>query len=359
CGLGLWAKLLFAWALVAAAGAWLVLALARRRPLLPRRDSLGLALAALAFAVPLVPIALFNWQTSGTFLTVARNLGRSYYGVDNLAFGANLATRLGQFRDVLAGTPFWYLGGTFANPWWPLSLALAAAAAVGLAVDRRQSATARVLFPYVVLVFILVQSCFTVSALWHSHLVVALPLAPLALAGTLDALGRVPRRRQWGAILAGVAVAFLALWDLGVDVQYHRALARTGGLGGHTAAIYRLAEVLQGAPHPQPLALDWGIAAPVEFLTQGQVRPLEVFGYESLDRPDANFAARMRPLLHDPTRWHVFHTPEETIYQGRLEAYQTLLAEEGLEGQVVAAVHDPSGRMVFVVGRAVPASDVP
>lgn len=359
CGLGVWAKLLFVWALVAVAGAWLALTLGQRRLLLPRRDPTGLALAALAFALPLAPIALFNWQTGGTFLTVARNLGRSYYGVDNLAFGANLTTRLGQFRDVLAGTPFWYLGGTFANPWWPLALALAAAAAVGLAADRRQHIAARALFPYLVLALVLVQSCFTVSALWHSHLVVALPLVPLALGGTLDAMGRVPRRRNWAAVLAGVVVAFLALWDLGADVQYHRALARTGGLGGHTAAIYRLAEVLQGAPHAQPLALDWGIAAPVEFLTQGQVRPLEVFGYESLDYPDADFAARMRPLLHDPSRWHVFHAPEETIYRGRLAAYQNLLAEEGLEGQVVAAIHDPSGRMVFVVGKAVPASDAP
>lgn len=359
CGLGLWAKLLFLWALGAMVGAWALLAWGRWARALPRCDPLGLLLAGAAFAVPLVPLALFNWQTSGTLLTVVRNLGHSYYGVDNLAFGRNLAARLLQVRDVLAGTPFWYLGGTFEDPWWPPALALGALGSLAHVLRRGAVPVRRLLFPYLALALIVVQSCFTVSALWHSHFVLALPLPALALAATLDALARAGRGKKVLEVLPMLAAAFLALWDLGVDVRYHRALAQTGGLGGHTEAIYALAERLRDAPHPQPLALDWGIAAPVEFLTGGEVRPLEVFGYESLEQPDEGFRERIRPLVREPGRYHLFHAPEETVYRGRLEAYQAVLEEEGLQGQVVAVVHDRSGRLIFVVGEALPASGAP
>ncbi|MGC8837269.1 MAG: ArnT family glycosyltransferase [Anaerolineae bacterium] len=359
CGLGLWAKLLFLWALGAMWGAWVLLAWGRWGRALPRRDPLGLLLGGLAFLVPLVPLALFNWQTSGTLLTIVHNLGRSYYGVDNLAFGQNLAARLWQVRDVLAGTPFWYLGGTFGNPWWPPALALGAVGSLVLVLGREDLPWRRLLFPYLALGLIVVQSCFTVSALWHSHFALALPLPALALASTLDALARAARGRKALGALAALAVAFLVLWDLGVDVRYHQALARTGGLGGHTEAIYTLAERLRAAPHPQPLALDWGIAAPVEFLTEGRVRPLEVFGYESLEQPDAGFQERLRALVREPGRYHLFHAPEETVYRGRLEAYQAVLEEEGLQGRVVGTVHDRSGRLIFVVGEAVPALGSP
>lgn len=359
CGLGLWAKLLFLWALGAMVGAWGLLAWGRWGRALPRRDPLGLLLGGLAFAAPLLPLALFNWQTSGTLLTVIRNLGRSYYGVDNLAFGQNLVARLLQVRDVLAGTPFWYLGGTFGNPWWPLALALGAVGSLALALWKRGVPVRRLLFPYLALGLIVVQSCFTVSALWHSHFALALPLPALALAATLDALARAGRGKKALAAFAALAVAFLALWDLGVDVRYHQALTSTGGLGGHTGAIYSLAERLEAAPHHQPLALDWGIAAPVEFLTEGRVRPLEVFGYERLEQPDEGFRERLRGLLREPGRYHLFHAPEETVYRGRLEAYQAVLEEEGLRGEVVATVHDRSGRLIFVVGEAVPALDSP
>ncbi|MGQ9457866.1 MAG: ArnT family glycosyltransferase [Anaerolineae bacterium] len=358
CGLGLWAKLFFLWALGAMWGAWVLLAWGRWSRALPRRDPLGFLLAGLAFGVPLVPVALFNWQTSGTLLTLVHNLGRSYYGVDNLAFGQNLVTRLLQVRDVLAGTPFWYLGGTFEDPWWPPALALAALGIVALAFRRGEVPVRRLLFPYLALALIVVQSCFTVSALWHSHFVLALPLPALALAAALDALARAGRGRSL-RVLPVLVAASLALWDLGVDVRYHQALAQTGGLGGHTEAIYTLAERLRDAPHPQPLALDWGIAAPVEFLTQGRVRPLEVFGYERLDRPDEGFQGRIRALVREPGRYHLFHAPEETVYRGRLEAYQAVLEEEGLQGRVAAAIYDRSGRLIFVVGEALPASGGP
>jgi hypothetical protein len=45
-----------------------------------------------------------------------------------------------------------------------------------------------------------------------------------------------------------------------------------------------------------PIALDWGMDAPVRYLTAGSVTPIEIFGYASLSAPDAGFNERLRPF---------------------------------------------------------------
>ena len=91
----------------------------------------------------------------------------------------------------------------------------------------------------------------------------------------------------------------------------------------------------------------------MQFLTANRVRPLEVFGYGSLERPEPDFAAELAPVLREEGRLHLFHSMEETIYQGRLGAYTQALEGLGRTSQVVQTHHDRSGRLIFVVGRAV------
>ncbi|MGQ9586473.1 MAG: ArnT family glycosyltransferase [Anaerolineae bacterium] len=353
-GLGLWAKLLFGWAVVGLLASQVLLNASALRRLIRRLGPADLVTGLGAFLLPLLPVLAFNVQTRGTFLALFGNLRSSYYGVNNLAFGQNLLARLGQFWEVLAGSPFWYLGGTFENPLGPSAFLAAGMGACLMAARRGGSLARRLLFPYLTLALILGQSCFTVSALWHSHFALLLPLPAVAVGGTADALVQAwPGHRFRSSAVAWAVMGLLAGWNLWVDAQYHRTLALSGGLGGHTDAIYRLAADLKGSAPSQPLAFDWGIAAPVEFLTGGQVRPQEVFGYEALDRPDPAFAERIRPLVREGERYHLFHAPDETIYQGRLEVYQQVLEEEGLQGKVVVTQHDRSGRLIFVVGKAV------
>ena len=55
----------------------------------------------------------------------------------------------------------------------------------------------------------------------------------------------------------------------------------------HTrTAIAAVAEHLDKAKLTAPVALDWGLDAPIRFLTAGRVQPIEVFGYDSLGTPD-------------------------------------------------------------------------
>jgi len=363
-GLGLWSKLLFVWVLGALAGvagaAWLV-GRARRSdsPIFPRIAWRSLALAGLLFALGLAPLLLFNQQTSGTAQALFGNLGQSYYGVENAAFGVNLAVRLGQVSTLLRGDHLWYLGESYANGWAPAAAVGLVALAIGLAVAGGRGSRARASLPMLLaaLLFVLLllaQSSFTVSDLFITHFAIIQPfvllLAALAADSLLLAAQSWPRR--WAAGVAALALVALALW-FGVDAwnsgRYHRALARSGGLASHSDAIDRLAQWLDAAEVRQPLALDWGIEAQVRYLTENRVQPLEIFGYQRLEQPDDGFAGRAEQFLADPTRVYIVRMPGETVFQGRREALESLAAAQGQGLVVREAIYDRSGQVMFVL----------
>ena len=92
----------------------------QRTPFVGQHPSVRIWLvAAGCFLLPLIPLILFNLQTSGTLTSVFGSLGSSYYGVDNRAYLPNLTTRLGQLRILLRGDHLWYLGEVYANRWAP------------------------------------------------------------------------------------------------------------------------------------------------------------------------------------------------------------------------------------------------
>ncbi len=357
-GLGLYAKLLFLWAVGAAVIVAAVAAVLRRRapparsPTLPALLAWGIA--ALCFLLPLIPFVLFNLQTGGTFQSVLGNLERSYYGVNNRALLPNLLVRLGQLRTLLRGDHFWYLGGVFTNPWAPyLAGGLALAGLLWAPRGRRWTLA----LPLALLALMIVQSIFTVSDLFVTHYALLLPLIPLTggLAAAAVARGGQGSGAGWRLGLALVALFLWAGGDLWTTARYHQALARTGGHAAHSSAIADLAAYIKGNACGPVVVLDWGMAAPVEFLTAGAIRPLEVFGYENLAEPDAGFAARVEGFLSQPDTLYLAHTPEDTVFRGRVEALAAMAGERGLQLQEERVVAEKSGRPLFVVYRLVPA----
>ncbi len=367
-GLGLWSKLLFLWVLGAMAAvaiaAWLASRLRGGVSPLPRPTLRSLLLAGLLFLLTLSPLLLFNQQTSGTVQSISGNLGQSYYGVENAAFLANLAARLGQIGTLLRGDHLWYLGGTFANGWALWIGAGLVLLALGLATADWRTGRARASLPTLLaaclFVFLLiVQSSFTVSDLFITHFAIIQPFVALLIALAADnvllAAGQGRTGGQPGKLrtgLAALAIAALAVWfsaDAWASIHYHQALARSGGLASHSDAIDRLALWLDERQVEQPLALDWGIEAPVRFLTGNRVQPLEIFGYERLNEPDAGFASRAAQFLADPTRFYVVRMPEETVFRGRREALESLAAAQGQGLVVQEAIYDRSGRVMFVI----------
>ncbi len=371
CGLGLYAKLLFAWgigAMVAVAAlSWLAgcpPAAWRRRP---RAEAAAWGGALACFIAPLLPLIVFNVQTGGTVSSIVNNLGQSYYGVDNSAYLPNLGHRLEQVITVLRGDHLWYLGEVYANQVAPAVAAALAAVAVVAGILRFRRGGGRVLLPFALLAAILLQSAFTVSDLFVTHHVLTVPLIALsagAAAAWLVKPAWEKRQRETGIrdrqnvpgyVAGALAVVAVLAWA-GVDawntVRYHQILGESGGYATHSDAIYRLAEYLDDAPHDQVLALDWGLDAPLRFLTSGRVNPIEVFGYAALEAPDPGFAARVGPYLDRPETLYVSHVPDASIFRGREVALAEIAKAQGLVLTPEAAFYLRSGRSLFVVYRA-------
>ncbi len=322
-----------------------------------------------AFLLGVMPLMLYNWQTGGTLGTIGRNLATSYYGVDNLAFLQNLSTRLGQVWSVLSGNHLWYLGGVMENPLWPYA-ALVALGATGLVVllwarDEWHYAA----LPWLIWCVIVVASCFTVSALWPTHYALLVPWPPLALAVGVDlvwrrAPGNLPPRRsarawppvpqRWGGYVAILVVLAVCLLDLRADIGYHRALATSGGLASHSPAIYDLAAALDSRDLTAPVAMDWGFAAQVQFLTEGRVRPIEIFGYEW--REDEGFARRLQSFLGNPDSVFIFHAPGETIFPRR-EAFEGIVRQSGRVSATEMVIRQRDGRAMFTLVRVASKAD--
>ncbi len=320
-GIALYAKLLAIWVILPLAllflGAWLW---QRRKhehfPWPPLTPAL-LLLLIMAAALPLIPLLLFNLQSGGTLASINHNLSQSYYGVDNRAVWADLPVRLAQFGEILRGGQFWYLGGVHANSAAPLLWIAAVGWGLGRPAGRQ-----RLGLPLLLLGMALGLSLFTVSDLFITHYALIQPLA-LAVAGiALSACitgtpAECLRQRRYPALLCLFVLLTWTGLDLATTLAYHRDLSRSGGLADHSDASYHLAYHLRYNGLGAPIVLDWGMEATVRYLSEGTVTPIEIFGYDSLAQPDANFALRLVPFLENPDNVYMLRAPAQTVFAGR------------------------------------------
>jgi 4-amino-4-deoxy-L-arabinose transferase-like glycosyltransferase len=376
-GLGLYAKLLFLWLIVALGLAVLLLNLPKWRQVVERVTGGAVGWVGLAFLLGSTPLLVYNLQTGGTLSSIGGNLTTSYYGTDNLAFLPNLLERLKQFAAVLSGSHFWYLGGTYAN-WLGIGLFLVALGIVlslkarpdpgrrgpegtygRLALGPDRDEVRRALFPFVVIGGVILSSCFTVSALWVTHFAILTPWPPLAIAASIglfvrySGLRRASSRVDVALVLALVVVGVSLFGDVFTDFRYHQALARSGGLGAHSDAVEDLARWLSadGRRRAPVVAMDWGIAAPVTFLTRGEVTPIEAFGYKW--ETDADFKARLSRFIDDRDSIYLWRAPDEIIFD-RSADFRSLYAPLGLEEDILEAFYERSGRPVLGATQLVP-----
>ncbi|MGQ9502314.1 MAG: ArnT family glycosyltransferase [Anaerolineae bacterium] len=385
-GLGLYAKLLFLWLMVGLALAAFVVMVFQFRGRLPeavrcrmqkRINRSTFVWCVLGFLAGCAPLVAYNVQVGGTIKNIAENLTVSYYGTNNLAYLANLMTRGKQMLVVLIGGHLWYLGGSYDN--WLAPLALAAGF-TGLiwAMRRAPQLGYGALIPFIVILGVLLSSCATVSALWVTHFAILVPWPALAVGGgvgyMLHAAGgykqndggsseSAARGRHYLPVYVISVLALVgASWAMNAvnDLRYHRALARSGGLSAHSDAIYDLADWLvtfsrghraTGKGTLPVVAMDWGIAAPINFLTHGEVRPIEAFGYQW--QPDAALLARLERFVRQPDTVYLWRAPDEIIFD-RSREFKALYQSLALEEDIVAAFYERSGRPVLGATRLVP-----
>ena len=382
-GLALYAKLLAAWIILpfslACAGWWLwqrpgVPHQSKRRERQFRRPHILFPLAALAFLLPLTPFFLFNIHTGGTLSSLTQNFGSSYYGVNNADILSNATLRWQQLVQTLSGSHFWYLGAVHQSP-IALWLALVPpAAALARPTGRRMVGP-----PLLLLIMAFAASLFTVSDLFVTHYALLHPLV-LAVTGValcelwqwfapnqraetgkatphhghgwrrtvlrqsllrrlpFNYLAQVPALR----LLLGLLVSACFMLDLRTTTSYHAALSRSGGLVDHSDATYNLAFDLRYNGLGAPIVLDWGLEAPIRFLSAGTVSPIEIFGYASLLEPDEAFGLRIEPFLDNANNVYLLRTPGNELFQGRRAAFQRLVEERNgdLQREQVYAQRD-------------------
>jgi len=358
-GLAIYAKLIAGWVIgpfALLAGSWWLWrrmrAVGKASPLSPTT----LLVALGCFLLPLLPLLLFYSQT-GALSQLFGRLDQSYYGVDNRDLLHNFLVRWGQLGQSLRGDHFWYLGGIYANalaPWFA-----GAVIAIGCVRSWRTLA-----WPLVLLTLVFLCSLFTISDLFITHYALVQPLlvAVVAVGITMLMAHTRDRLRHQHSVyplstLAGLALAvtIVMLWlgaDLLATTRYHTVLTRTGGLGDHSDANYDLAYYLRYNGLGSPIALDWGMDAPVRYLSEGTVTPIELFGYTSLSAPDPDFMVRLQPFLANQTNVYLLRSPQQTVFQGRRELFFQAAMAAGVTVQKVAQFEQRDGNPVFELWRA-------
>jgi hypothetical protein len=375
-GLGLWAKLLFArWAVVLVVMSlvihWPAHCNLRGRP---GHRAFGAALAAAALgavlgALPVIYYNIVGLLRDGQPWTIALLLHSlthptQQFGVDNTAFFENLRKAIDDVRVFVDGSYFWYNGIPFSNTYAVPALIGGAAVGSGLAIARAGAPEARRearrFFAILAGIGTLtVLGAFTVSGLWSTHQFIMLPLPQIVVAcaavwcAALVCPGmtkQAPGARP--VFVAGLASLLLALpfsRDLWVNEQHHATLARTGGSGRFSDAIYKLATWLEANRIDRPVALDWGIEKSVRVLTGNRVRPVEIFGYS--DHADAAFRQRASDLLANPDQHYIVLWERFAVYNRRLD-FTEIAEQKGRQVTEVFIAHEQSGLPVYVVLQA-------
>jgi hypothetical protein len=342
-GLGLTAKFLFLWMVVALGIAYFIF-----RNWVPKLDLAGIAIGFSFFALGAAPLIVYNAITQGTISVLTQNLSISQEGVNNADVFSNLLTRLDSLRVLLDGSFFWFLGGVFSNPLYSVffGLAVLIILAVGLASSNEILSRSSALFLLVITAIIIVVSSFTVSGLWATHLYFLLPLVSIIISVAGFLLWRGLARYRLGFYLAALSVLILVAGSLVVDVQYHEVLSQTGGLAAHSDANYRLAEYLENRSGGEPIAMDWGIRKNVQILTMGRVNPVEIFQWS----PESNeaFQHALFGVLRDPTRLYVFHT-EEFTFLPRFEAFVELSHSLGKTPELEKTISHRNGNPLYLL----------
>lgn len=358
-GLGVYAKLLFIWLIAALVGAVILLNLKRLRQqpgwLLKQLSPTEIVLACLAFLLGCWPLIVYNLQTGGTWQNVAQNATTSYYGVNNLAVGVNLLERFQQFVTLLQGGHLWYLGDILPNWLTSVVFVVFLVLIVILSMRNQRVADAQIaLFPFLVIGTTIVASVGTVSALWITHFALLAPWPALAVAiGSWYVLKQLPSQpRLKGVFKFGVlaVLAFMAITNLISTLRYHAALANSGGLSSHSDAVYDLSAWLAQRARGPVVAMDWGLAAPVTYLTGGQVTPIEIFGYGW--QSDVKLSERLQGAIAQPDTLYLWRAPDEIIFD-RSGEFKSLYRPLNLEENIEEAFYERSGRPILGVTRLV------
>ncbi len=92
-------------------------------------------------------------------------------------------------------------------------------------------------------------------------------------------------------------------------------------MGTHSESIYDLTEYLMEWKGHHPVAMDWGIAKPVQYLSKGTVNPPELFGYTGGVTPE-NYIDVLQPYVDDRWTLYIFHDSKFAVFNREPEFFE-------------------------------------
>jgi len=363
-GLGITTKILFVWlALPMVLTGLLAIGPREIVRVLRRTPRHTIAIALVAFLVGLAPLIAHNLPEPHTFEHIARSSVTTAWGHDNRNFLANAVLAAGSFLSMMDGEVLmngpdlgYRLGGEV------LGLAILYGAAVTLWSLRRPTrppagCSARVRDQRVARTFLLLvpltvvpQSAITTSAISSTYVFLIVPFAWLLVAVMVaDALAlacseaSLPSRRLLAGGIGVALVSALLASHLASNLGLLRFFDQTGGRGQWSDAVYRTTEVLEREyPSRRVIALDWGLARSIEFLTVLRRRITE--GHEFLPAPSKRYPETVRGLLAEPGTILLAHAEDFAICRGCLAVVEQVAREDGIDLTLRHVIRDGEGR---------------
>lgn len=353
-GLGMWDKALFVWML---AGLVVATVCIFRREVWLRFTRKTVLVAVAGFCVGALPLIVYNVASGGAtfrsnsaldfsqFRIKARALQTTWNGGALFGYIANNPDA-GSPRDAegaleRASFALHSAVGDRRNNWLEGGLGVALLLMLWL---RRRA----LLFCVVATTVAWLLMAITKGAgIAVHHAVLLWPIPHLFLAVAFaEASLRWKRIGTW-LLVAGVLI--LAVGNLLVTNQYLYQLARYGGAGSWTDAIYPLSTVAGRMPAEHVVIDDWGILGPLQLMHEGKL-PLVWAGEQFLAAGSSEAQKNWDRGLLERGLW-VGHTAAYEQFRGSTEHVVARAAAAGFRKELVQVVADRNGRAVFEVFR--------
>lgn len=313
-------------------------------PFANRRSWQPLLTGGIGLLLGMGPLIVYNLLSRGaTFRVIQASATETYLGQNNTAVLHNLRVRVAQVADVLrSGDHLWYLGGAFRNYMALLGVLVALLVLIAASLRRSEHAPWRrtLLVPFLALA-VVAQSCFTISALWPTHFAVAAPLPAIIFgAGSAQAYGWFTGRGRAKLLGRALVIAFVVVVvasQLLTSWRYLQVVTRTGGLSFHSASIYELSRFLEDRPE-RAVALDWGIATQVGYLSGGRSMVEELYSFQP-DRQQFGEALRQRFNRDD---LYITHATNQEAFPHRA-LFLEIVANDGKWAERVHTIMGSNG----------------
>ena len=325
-GLGFTTKILFVWML--APFVLTALIVLRPRGVWPflRRVSLAGGLVLLiGLLIGLLPLLLHNLRPTSFLATpnfILNNAAQTrLYGHNNLDLFNNLAIVGAEFLRMMGGDTL-HFNAPAGLPLGALTFVVAVIYTAWRLLRHWQMTPHRVLRLFLLMCFIgiLPLSTVSTSSIGATYVFILVPFMWLLVAAALADLVRALAARKQ-VILAGAAIVLLPLNQVATNVLIQRFLAQTGGIAMWSDSIYAVAEELQAHDASRTIvAMDWGFARNLDFLTQGQLYIRE--GFEYAATPPADYENLCIAFLREPQNVYLFHPENNAAFTGRWKVFE-------------------------------------